>query len=103
MSEQRTSSDWFELIAAWKDSGMSGAVWCRENRVVYHCFLYWRRRCEFLSGGEKALVRQMPRSSFTEVVCSDVLTAEVNGVRLHLERGFDPVLLREAITAIRGA
>ena len=103
MSERRTASEWFDLIETWKISGMSGAAWCRENSVAYHCFLYWRRRREQTISDDNALVRREPGMGFTEIIHSGTLTAEVGGVRLHLERGFDPVLFREVIAAVRGA
>ncbi len=35
---------WSAKIAAWQNSGLSGAEWCKKNQVVYHRFIYWKKR-----------------------------------------------------------
>ncbi|SHK60651.1 IS66 family insertion sequence element accessory protein TnpA [Paramaledivibacter caminithermalis] len=32
---------WEKRIKEYKDSGLSGAQWCRENNLSYHAFKYW--------------------------------------------------------------
>ena len=32
---------WAKKIAAWQESGLSIAAWCRQNDVGYHRFHYW--------------------------------------------------------------
>ena len=103
MSERRTSSEWFELVESWKQSGTSAAGWCREHEIGYQNFLYWRRRLRDAMSIDRPLAVIPSETDFREILSRDELTAEINGVRLRLERGFDPALLREAIAAIRGA
>ena len=33
---------WQEKVKTWKESGLSGPAWCRENQEKYHSFKYWR-------------------------------------------------------------
>jgi hypothetical protein len=42
---------WTDKIQRWKDSGLSGAAWCRENDVVYSQFLYRKERVARQSPG----------------------------------------------------
>jgi hypothetical protein len=101
MDKRRTAREGLRLVESWEASGVCAAAWCRENGISYHSLQYWRRRQKVLSNGSRVAIIP-PKASFCEIVSQDGLTAEINGVRLHLERGFDPALFREAITAIRG-
>jgi len=35
---------WQHTLAEWAASGLSGAAFCREHRLGYHQFGYWRRK-----------------------------------------------------------
>lgn len=86
---------WSEKIAAWRESGLSVAAWCRQNNEGYHRFLYWRNRLR-----QKA----MPSGRFVELtVETSSLAVECNGVTLHIERGFDRELLREVLSVLKAA
>jgi hypothetical protein len=101
MDKRRTAIEGLGLVKSWEASGASAAAWCRENGISYHRLQYWRRRQKVLGNGSQVAIIP-PKASFCEIVSQDGLTAEINGVRLHLERGFDPSLFRDAIAAIRG-
>ena len=103
MSKRRMSSEWFELVESWEQSETSAAAWCRERGIGYQSFLYWCRRRRKTASVDTPLAVIPSKTGFREIISRDELTAEINGVRLRLERGFDPGLLREAIVAIRGA
>ena len=100
MSKRRAKEEWLELVEDWEASGMSGAAWCRERGVHYQCFLYWRRRSRDLAGTSQAVIPA--EGGFCEILPSGRLTLEVDGVLLHLERGFDGGLLREVVSTLKG-
>lgn len=100
MRQHRTETEWSGLVKEWSASGESALIWCRTNRVGYQSFLNWRRR---FSESQSLVKSTGPVHSFCEVVDDGGLSAEVGGLRLHLERGFDPVLLRDVVAALRGA
>jgi hypothetical protein len=86
---------WAEKIAAWRESGLNIAAWCRQNNEGYHRFLYWRKR-----------LQQNTQSSgrFVELsVETSPLAVECNGVTLHIERGFDRELLRQVLSVLKAA
>lgn len=35
---------WNDQIQAWKESGLSGAKFCKKEDLVYHRFVYWRQK-----------------------------------------------------------
>lgn len=87
-----TTLDWSARISAWRASGKSGAAWCRDNGIGYYQFQYWKDK-----------LRQSGQTGqFIPIkVASPPLRIECNGVWLHVSPGFDPVLLREVVTAMR--
>lgn len=85
--------EWTDKIADWRASGQSIAAWCRQHDQGYHRFLYWRKRLE---------PQQQTTGGFVELTFrASSLALECNGMTLHLERGFDPELLRDVLTVLR--
>ncbi len=85
--------EWTDKIAAWRESGLSIAAWCRLNDENYHRFLYWRKRLQpaLRTGGH-----------FVELTfASSALALACNGVTLQIERGFDRELLREVLSVLK--
>jgi hypothetical protein len=86
---------WSEKIAAWRESGLSIAAWCRQNNEGYYRFIYWRNRLQ-----QKAT----PSGRFVELaVETSSLAVECNGVTLRIERGFDRDLLRQVLSVLKAA
>ena len=44
MTQQHTPDQWQAIIKQWQASGLSAAAFCQQHDVVYHNFLYWRRK-----------------------------------------------------------
>ena len=85
--------EWTDKIADWRASGLSIAAWCRQHDQNYHRFLYWHRRLE---------PQQAKAGGFVELSFrASSLALECNGMTLHLERGFDPELLRDVLSVLR--
>ena len=91
---QATSTQqWSVKIEAWQHSGMNVAAWCRENSENYHRFLYWRRRLATPATG-----------SFLELTLPAAanISLECNGVLVHVPREFDPGLLADILSVLKG-
>ena len=89
MTEQQQY--WTDKIAAWRESGLSIAAWCRQHDEIYCRFLYWRRQLESQREGR-----------FVELTVQPVgLRLSCNGMTLQLERGFDPDLLRDVLAVVK--
>lgn len=48
MAQQHTHDQWKAIIKQWQASGLSAAAFCQQHNVVYHNFLYWRRKLGLL-------------------------------------------------------
>ena len=45
MTKQHTPEQWQAIIKQSQASGLSAVAFCQQHHVVYHQFLYWRRKC----------------------------------------------------------
>ncbi len=45
---------WKQKIQAWKLSSQSQAQFCKDNKLTYHRFVYWRGKFESGPGGSQA-------------------------------------------------
>jgi len=94
---------WKGNIIAQKNSGISIAAWCRQNKIAVHVFYYWRRKL-------------FPKpastfSSFTEVPVENTVgfsKAEHSGVKLeyqsvhiHLDKHFDSLTLKRCLSVMK--
>ena len=92
---QKTTHDWPAIISAWRRSGKSCAAWCRDNSIGYDQFQYWLKKLERAGQNEqsgKFVALKLPVKT---------LLLECNGTYLHVSAGFDPVLLREVVSALK--
>ncbi|MEA9391313.1 IS66 family insertion sequence element accessory protein TnpB [Acerihabitans sp. TG2] len=44
MKSQQRAEHWREQITAWQASGLSGQVFCQQQQLTYHQFVYWRQK-----------------------------------------------------------
>ena len=42
-SEERRAY-WQYHLQHWENSGLSGAQYCEQEQITYHCFIYWRSK-----------------------------------------------------------
>lgn len=86
--------EWTEKLADWSNSGLSIAAWCRQNDEGYHRFLYWRKRLGTRQPGGTG--------RFVELrLGQSPLCLECNGIRIHVERGFDSGLLGDILSLLK--
>ena len=91
MSTVERTRYWEEQILAWQASGESGQAFCKAQGLVYHRFMYWRRK--ILSAGRTAVgdrrevasgfARVAPASHWPDPSLASGLTIELpNGVSI---------------------
>ena len=56
---------WQQHITDWQVSGVSGSAYCKHQSLVYHQFVYWRRK---LAPTEESLEQEQAVTGFTRVV-----------------------------------
>jgi hypothetical protein len=87
---------WRSLVEKLAESGMSAAAFCKEERINPQRFYAWRRR--FRDDSPNAgFLRLVPTSKSTP---SGVRIVLDHGMGIEVDRGFDPVTLREIIEAL---
>ena len=76
VSGQDRQAEWQARIDAYLASGLSGSRFCQVNDLIYHQFVYWRRK---LSGTEPIVRRSTPTTvgGFTQVVVERSTGAEL--------------------------
>ena len=96
---------WREHIARWQQSGLNPADYCRQHRLAYHQFLYWRG---------KYAAKPAPAFSLVELTLPTVSPSIGENPRLCPLRvtlrpalgievfpGFDPRTLQQVVIALR--
>lgn len=91
------TTKWQAKLADWRRSGLSIAAWCRKNAVSYQTFLYWRRRLDDRRPDAAGTFLQLCVPADPEPIA-----LECNGIFVHVPMGFDPRLLREILTLLKG-
>ena len=93
--------EWAEKVRLQKESDpISIAGWCREHKIDYKAFLYWKKRFE------SEHVPVLSRCSFTELSEAPAITGitiEYQNVHIHLAKDFDPAILIKCLRAVKEA
>ena len=101
---EQKRSYWKQQIEQWQQSGLSQAEYCRRNNLKHHQLVYWKRRClktetevPFVPVRLEALLDiPAPADQASLTVIID------NQFKVEIVAGFDPQLLRQVVTALRG-
>jgi hypothetical protein len=97
----RSAAEWRELVCAWKQSGKTAELWCREQGVGRESLRRWSKR---VRGTDKDV-------SFVEVQRSRVVDLEAAAIRFRILASgeveilgeFDDELLRRVLRVVREA
>jgi hypothetical protein len=96
------SQQWKERIEQWQISGKSITSWCRDNKIPYNTFQYWRKRLGLMAGR-----RENKTSSFIEIQDTSPsfsgIELQIKGISLHLYREFDETTLIRCLSLLRGS
>ena len=88
---------WRALVDKHTESGMSAAAFCKQQGINSQRFYFWRRRFRADSSGA-GFIRLVPTS---KIPFSGIRIVLDHGVCVELDKGFDPLTLKEAIDALR--
>ena len=88
---------WRERVAGWQASGGSAAEWCRQNKVSYDLFLYWRG----------VLARENRIYSFEEIkeepAHASPIAVEIGQAKIVLDSDFDELVFEKCVRALAKA
>jgi len=65
MTSTERAHVWQQHITDWEASGMSGSAYCKQQSLVYHQFVYWRRKLVLTEDSPK---QDQAATGFTRVV-----------------------------------
>jgi hypothetical protein len=94
MNSAERTYHWQQHIEHWRDTGLSGAAFCKQQSLSYHQFVYWRRKLE--GPGDATDIERVPTSGFARVAqIASAPNLESNDLTLRLPGGM-------AITGLHG-
>ena len=88
-------NEWGEKFCKQRESGLSIDRWCHENQVPPHAFYYWK---------ERLFPKSLADLSFSELanVKTTGITIEYRNLRIHLDKHFDPGVLKQCLSVLMG-
>ena len=99
MTREEKINYWQGVINQYRDSGLSGAAFCRKHNINPGQFYHWRYRLK-----DSALKED--KGFFELIPCLSVEDTRpihihlTNGITIEISRGFDPTTLRSVIETV---
>jgi hypothetical protein len=103
--ERRGEATGRALVAAWQASGLPQAAFARRRGVSAQRLSYWRLRLGTLgkrgkTSSDAGFVEIPPAAPAVSISRSLVIVEMGSGVRVQVQSGFDPLLLRAVVSAL---
>jgi hypothetical protein len=101
---EQKRSYWKQHIENWQETGLTQAEYCRRHNLKHHQLVYWKKR----------FLKTETDVSFVPVKLEDLLDIPAqadhaslyliinNHLKVEIRAGFDALLLRQVIVALRG-
>ena len=99
MTKEERRAHWRQLIEKSASSGLSAAAFCRQQKISYHQFHWWRRRFRKKDSQDKesGFLQLVP---FSKSQDSGIRLRLQNGLSVEVDQGFDPYTLRRVIDIV---
>ncbi|HOX11247.1 MAG TPA: hypothetical protein PK333_04655 [Candidatus Moranbacteria bacterium] len=94
---RRTREEWAEHLAAWEKSGLAQSEFCVRNNLNPTSFSAWKTK---LGDEGMPLVEISPRHEAAHN--EETIELELEGIRIRLREGIDPIRLRNIVLALVG-
>jgi hypothetical protein len=107
MAIGKADPSWKEKLLDWQASGKSVKAWCREKHIPITTFYGWKNRLEKSQVDKKPIKLQSVKAKQGFIELTDRkpptpgILLEYNGVKIHLEAEFDPLILRKCLDCLR--
>ena len=97
-TSEEKQSKWKEIILKQSQSNLSIVSWCSQNNIAVPTFCYWRNKL--------FPKPSLNRYAFTEIAQgnNDVrsgISLEYHGIKVHLEREFEPTVLQACLQVLK--
>ena len=101
---EQKRSYWKQQIEQWQQTGLSQAEYCRRNNLKHHQLVYWKKR--YLKAETEVSFVPVQLEALLDIPApADQASLTViidNPFKVEIAAGFDPQLLRQVVTALRG-
>jgi len=93
---------WKGHVEAWRSGHLTQAAYCRQHHLIVHRFIYWKQKLKF--GSEQSFIElKLPPVPYPKVSSpASLLRVTVSRFQIAVDRGFDPVALRQLIYSLEG-
>ncbi len=94
---------WKQQIQSWQESDLTQVEFCRKNNLIPHRFTYWKNRLVKSAKAPVSLVQVNMKANFNArpAYASPLRLVFSNQYHVEIDRGFDPVTLRQLVYALR--
>ena len=95
---------WKKQIQSWQESGLPQVEYCRKNNLIPHRFTYWKQKLvKKTTEAPVSLVQVNMKANFNArpAYASPLRLVFSNQYHVEIDRGFDPVTLRQLVYALR--
>jgi len=94
---------WKQQIQGWQESDLTQVEFCRKNNLIPHRFTYWKNRLVKSAKAPVSLVQVNMKANFNArpAYASPLRLVFSNQYHVEIDRGFDPVTLRQLVYALR--
>ena len=95
---------WKQHIDSWQETGLTQAEYCRRNNLKHHQLVYWKKRFLKTEAGVSFVplkledLLDMPGQPHHASLCLVIN----DQFKIEIKAGFDALLLRQVIVALRG-
>ncbi|HSO66352.1 MAG TPA: IS66 family insertion sequence element accessory protein TnpB [Desulfatirhabdiaceae bacterium] len=95
-------SFWKNQIEGWQESGLPQVEYCRKHNLIPHRFTYWKQKLvKKTTEAPLSLVQVNMKAHFNTRPASPLRLVFSNPLHVEIDRGFDPVTLRQLVYALR--
>jgi hypothetical protein len=95
-------SFWKKQIQEWQESGLPQVEYCRKHNLIPHRFTYWKQKLvKKATEAPISLVQVNMNAHFNTRPASPLRLVFSNHFLVEIDRGFDPVTLRQLVHTLR--
>ena len=88
---------WKQHIEDWQTGELSQAEYCRKHHLKVHRFIYWEKKFHTPKTSQALVELKLPQMTYKNPRSASPLRVSVNRFQVAVERGFDPITLRQLI------
>jgi hypothetical protein len=93
---------WQNQIKEWQDSGIKQTLFCRQNKLNFTQFTYWKRKfasSQSIPGQFVQVKTDQPGTRYPSSLSCEIILSD--NIRICLKDGFDPESLKLLIRTVR--